>query len=204
MLYADMEKLGVKITDCVEIGFRNFANNVRPITCMDDLKGIKMRVVPSTLLTDVASAIGMTSTPVSYSEIYSSLQSGVIEGEEINLVSIATQSHYEVLKYVSIINFYAFTSAMTFNLNWFNSLSAEDQALIQECSAEARDYAMEQTQRIDEESLQTCLDQKMEVNYIEGAQRQEFIDAVQPVYEKYMAESDHIKAFVEMAQALQG
>ena len=44
----------------------------------------------------------------------------------------------------------------------------------------------------------------MEVNYIEGAQRQEFIDAVQPVYEKYMAESDHIKAFVEMAQALQG
>ena len=129
---------------------------------------------------------------------------GVIEGEEINLVSIATQSHYEVLKYVSIINFYAFTSAMTFNLNWFNSLSAEDQALIQECSAEARDYAMEQTQRIDEESLQTCLDQKMEVNYIEGAQRQEFIDAVQPVYEKYMAESDHIKAYVEMAQALQG
>ena len=204
VLYADMEKLGVKITDCVEIGFRNFANNVRPITCMDDLKGIKMRVVPSTLLTDVASAIGMTSTPVSYSEIYSSLQSGVIEGEEINLVSIATQSHYEVLKYVSIINFYAFTSAMTFNLNWFNSLSAEDQALIQECSAEARDYAMEQTQRIDEESLQTCLDQKMEVNYIEGAQRQEFIDAVQPVYEKYMAESDHIKAFVEMAQALPG
>ena len=203
-LYADMEKLGVKITDCVEIGFRNFANNVRPITCMDDLKGIKMRVVPSTLLTDVASAIGMTSTPVSYSEIYSSLQSGVIEGEEINLVSIATQSHYEVLKYVSIINFYAFTSAMTFNLNWFNSLSAEDQALIQECSAEARDYAKEQTQRIDEESLQTCLDQKMEVNYIEGAQRQEFIDAVQPVYEKYMAESDHIKAYVEMAQALQG
>lgn len=202
-LYADMERLGVKITDCVEIGFRNFANNIRPITCMSDLKGIKMRIVPSMLLTDVAAAIGMTSTPVSYSEIYSSLQSGVIEGEEINLVSIATQSHYEVLKYVSIINFYAFTSAMTFNLDWFNSLSDADQMLIQECSTEAMEYAMEQTEQIAEDSLQICLDNKMEVNYIEGAQRQEFIDAVQPIYEKYTAENDHIKAYIEMAQALQ-
>lgn len=203
-LYKDLESLGVKITDCVEIGFRNFANNTRPITAMSDLKGIKMRIVPSALLKDVAAAIGMTSTPVSYSEIYSSLQSGIIDGEEINLVSIATQSHYEVLKYVSIVNFYAFTSAMTFNLNWFNSLSAEDQALIEECSAEAMEYAMAQTEQIAEDALQTCLDNNLEVNYIEGEQRQEFINAVQPVYEEYMAKSENIKAYVEMAQALQG
>lgn len=203
-LYADMESLGVKITDCVEIGFRNFANNIRPITKMSDLKGIKMRIVPSELLADVAKTIGMTSTPVSYGEIYSSLQSGVIDGEEINLVSIATQSHYEVLKYISVINFYAFTSAMTFNLDWFNSLSAEDQALILECSAEAKAYATEQAAKTDAESLQTCMDNGLEVNYIEGAERQEFIDAIQPIYEEYMGKSEHIAAYVEMAQALQG
>ena len=62
---------------------------------------------------------------------------------------------------------------------------------------------MEQTEQIAEDSLQICLDNKMEVNYIEGAQRQEFIDAVQPIYEKYTAENDHIKAYIEMAQALQ-
>jgi len=201
-LYSEAEELGVKITDVVEIGSRQFANKVRPITCMEDLKGIKMRIVPSTLLTDVAAAIGMTSTPVAYSEIYQSLQSGVIDGEEINFISIVSNSHDEVLKYVSVIDFYSFPSAMSFNLDWFNSLSAEDQELIAECSAEAMNYAMDQCEKIAEDSLQTCIDRGLEINYIEDAEKQRFIDACDKIYEDYTSRNDKIKAYVDYVKGL--
>lgn len=201
-LYADMESLGVKITDVTEIGFRHFANNKKPITCMADLAGIKMRTVPSTLLTDVAKAINMESTPVAYSEIYSALQSGVVDGEEINLISIVSNSHQEVLKYVSLIGFYSFPSALTFNLDWFNSLSAEDQALIEECSSEAMDYAMDQCEQIEADSLKVIEDAGIEGNTIGDAEKQEFIDACQGVYESYEAKNDHIKAYVEYVKGL--
>lgn len=201
-LYADMESLGVKITDVTEIGFRHFANNKRPITCMADLAGIKMRTVPSALLTDVAKAISMESTPVAYSEIYSALQSGVVDGEEINLISIVSNSHQEVLKYVSLIGFYSFPSALTFNLDWFNSLSAEDQALIEECSSEAMDYAMDQCEQIEADSLKVIEDAGIEVNTIGDAEKQEFIDACQSVYDSYESKNDHIKAYVEYVKGL--
>jgi len=201
-LYTDIEKLGVKVTDVVEIGSRQFANKVRPITKMEDLKGIKMRVVPSTLVTDVASAIGMTSTPVSYGEIYSSLQSGVIDGEEINLISIVSNSHDEVLKYVSMINFYAFPSALTFNLKWFNSLSADDQALIKECSSEAMNYAMDQCEKIDKDSLQKCIDRGLKINYIDDTEKQKFVDACTKVYDQYTAKNANIKAYVDYVKGM--
>jgi len=201
-LYSDMESLGVKITDVTEIGFRHFANNKKPITCMADLAGIKMRTVPSTLLTDVSKAINMESTPVAYSEIYSALQSGVVDGEEINLISIVSNSHQEVLKYVSLIGFYSFPSALTFNLNWFNSLSAEDQALIEECSSEAMDYAMDQCAKIEADSLKVIEEAGIEVNTIGDAEKQEFIDACESVYDSYESKNDHIKAYVEYVRGL--
>ncbi len=196
-LYKEVEELNVKITDVVEIGSRQFANKIRPITSMEDLKGIKMRIVPSTLLSNVASAIGMTSTPVAYSEIYSGLQSGVIDGEEINFISIVTNSHDEVLKYVSVIDFYSFPSALSFNLDWYNSLSAEDQALIAECSSEAMNYAMDQCEQIENDAVQTCIDRGLEINYIKDDEKQKFIDACNGIYEDYISRSDTIKNYVE-------
>jgi len=201
-LYSEVEELGVKITDVVEIGSRHFANKVRPITKMEDLKGIKMRIVPSELLTDVAAAIGMTSTPVAYSEIYQSLQSGVIDGEEINFISISSLSHYEVLKYVSTIDLYSFPSALTFNLDWYNSLSPEDQALIEECSAEAMEYAMDQCEAIDNEARQICIDNGIEINAIEGEEKQRFIDACATIYDDYTSRNDKIKAYVDYVNSL--
>ena len=201
-LYAEVEELGVKITDVVEIGSRQFANKVRPITCMEDLKGIKMRIVPSTLLTEVANAIGMTSTPVAYSEIYSSLQSGVIDGEEINFISIVSNSHDEVLKYVSVIDFYSFPSALSFNLDWYNSLSAEDQALIEECSLEAMNYAMDQCEQIEKDSIDTCIERGLEINYIEDSEKQRFIDACEGIYEDYTSRSETIKNYVDYVKGM--
>ncbi len=201
-LYKDMEEFGLVITDVVEIGQRHFANNKKPITCMADLAGIKMRIVPSTLLQNVAGAIKMESTPVAYSEIYSALQSGVIDGEEINLISIISNSHNEVLKYVSLIGFYSFPSALTFNQKWFETLSAEDQNLIRECSAEAMDYAMDQCEQIEKDCLKACEDAGLEINTIGDAEKKEFVDACQSVYDDYCGRNEDIKAFVDYVKGL--
>ena len=201
-LYGDVEELNVKILSVTEIGMRNFANNKRPIEKMSDLKGIKMRIVPSTLVARAAELVGMTVTPMSYSEIYTGLQQKIIDGEETNLITINLERHYEVLQYVSMINFYTFPSALTFNLDFYNSLSDEDKALFDECKNEAFNYSMAQTGQKEVESLQVINDAGLKVNEISKEAKVEFQKAVESMYDEYAAKSENMAAFVKMAKGL--
>ncbi|MBR0598018.1 TRAP transporter substrate-binding protein [Sinanaerobacter chloroacetimidivorans] len=201
-LYKDLEELNLKILAVTEIGMRNFANNTKPIEKLSDLKGIKMRIVPSTLVARAAELVGMTVTPMSYSEIYTGLQQNIIDGEEINLISINLERHYEVLKYVSLINFYTFPSALTFNLDFYNGLSDEDKALFDECKEEAFNYSIAQTEQKEEDSLQVISNAGLQLNEISEEAKAEFKTAVQPMYDEYAAKSENMAAFIKMAQGL--
>jgi len=201
-LFEELEPLNVKILAVCEIGMRNFANNVRPITRMEDLKGIKMRIVPSTLVARTAELIGMSVTPMSYGEIYTGLQQKVIDGEEINFISIAEERHYEVLKYISTLNFYTFPSALTLNLDFYNGLSEEDKVLIDECKTEAFEYAMNQTKIAEENSIEIAKNAGVEINEISEEEIDRFKAAVEPIYKEYADKSPAMAAFIEMAQNL--
>ncbi len=93
-----VEKAGIIGLSWYDAGARNFYNSKKPVTKLDDLKGLKIRVQESQLMMGMVSALGASATPMAYGEVYSGLQTGVIDGAENNWPSYESTSHYEVAK----------------------------------------------------------------------------------------------------------
>ena len=83
-------------------GARSFYNQAKPINTLDDLKGMKFRVIQSDLFVDMVTALGANATPMPYGEVYSAIETGVIDGAENNFPSYDSSRHFEVAKYYSL------------------------------------------------------------------------------------------------------
>jgi len=196
------EDIGVKVIGYAENGIRHFANNIRPVNTPGDLNGLILRIAPSTMLQTSMELLGANPTPLNYGEVYTALQNKVIDGEEINITSLYAMKHYETIKYVSEIGLYPFPTLVVVNLNFWNSLSPEDQALIEEGFDKGKEKLFnEYLPSFEEKSKTACIEAGLEFNSIEN--KQVFADKVKPVYDKYKAKSPEIKAFIEMMEALQ-
>lgn len=195
------EELGVKVLASYDSGMRHLANNVRPIKSMADMKGLKLRVVPSDLLVNSFTALGCNPANVPYGDIYTSLQSKVIDGEEINVTSINSEKHYEVLKYFSEIGIYPFATIIFANANWFNSLPEDVQATIQNAFTKGYDYNFDKyLTEAEEEGYKAMEDAGIQIDVIED--KAPFQEAVAPSIEEYKEKDPAIKAFIEMAEGL--
>ncbi|MBQ9421299.1 MAG: TRAP transporter substrate-binding protein [Lachnospiraceae bacterium] len=195
------EELGVKVLASYDSGMRHLANNTRPINSLEDMKGLKLRVVPSDLLVNSFTALGCNPANVPYGDIYTSLQNKVIDGEEINVTSINSEKHYEVLKYFTEIGIYPFATIIFANADWFNSLPADVQATIQDAFVKGYDYNFDKyIAEAEEAGYKAMEDSGMEISVIED--KSAFQEAVAPYIEDYKEKDPAIKAFVEMAEGL--
>lgn len=199
-IYKGLEPLKLKTLSVYDNGIRHIANVKRPINQMSDLKGLKLRVPGSTLLLSSMSALGANPTPMAYGEIYTGLQTKVIDGEEINLTSIYSEKHYEVLDYVSTIGLWPFPAALTMNIDSFNKLSPEDQKILQECADEGLEYNMGLFAEKEKTAIDTMEKAGVKVNNIEN--KEPFINATAKIYKQYTDKNPLIKNFVDMAQNL--
>lgn len=196
------EDLGVKVLASYDSGMRHLANNTRPITSVDDMKGLKMRVVPTDSLIDSFTAMGANPSTMNYGEIYTGLQNKIIDGEEINITSIYSEKHYEVLKYFTEIGLYPFETVIVCNADWFNSLSPEVQQELEEGFAKGYDYVFDKYLKDAEAKGYEAMENVgVEVNKIEDVT--EFKDAVSEVVEQYKNQDPLIKAFVEMVEGIE-
>lgn len=137
------KKLG-KILAYYGGGTRNVYNKARPITKPEDLRGLKIRVIPNKIYIGTLNAMGALATPLPFSEVYSALQQGVIDGGENDPTGHFGMKHYEPAKYYSLTMHFV-QSAHAF-LNWdrWNRLTPEQQKIVAEAGqisqAAARDY----------------------------------------------------------------
>lgn len=198
------EDLGLKIIGFTENGIRHFANNVRPITSVEDMAGLKLRIAPSNMLTDAIEMLGASPMTVGYNEVYSALQNGVVDGEEINITSIYALKHYEQLKYISEIGMYPYPAFVVFNLDFWNSLTPEQQQIITDGFALGaenvfNDYLpnYEQTARTEIEAEGSTA-----FNVIEGDAKQEFIDICTPIWDEYREKDPLISDFINYVLSL--
>lgn len=199
-IYAGLEEFNIKTLTVFENGIRHLANNVRPINKPEDLQGLKLRVVPSTLILDAVKSIGGNPTPMAYGEVYTALQNKVVDGEEINLTSIASEKHYEVVKYVSKIGFWPFPGALMINLEFFNSLSPEDQRIFQETADECLKYNHEVIAAAETRAMELIAGANGEVNEI--TDHAPFVEATRHIREQYAKKDPAIAAFIDMAEDL--
>ncbi len=193
--FADHDLIGLAFYDG---GSRSFYNKEKPIKSMDDLKGMKFRVMQSDMFVDMVSALGANATPLPYGEVYSSIQTGVIDGAENNWPSYDTSGHYEVAKYYTLDQHLIVPEVLVMSKKSWDKLSADEQAAVRE-SAKASVPVMRELwvaqEKKSEEKVRAAGSE-----IITEIDKQPFIDAMKPVYEKYV-KSDKLKDMVARIQA---
>ncbi|AKH99250.1 tripartite ATP-independent periplasmic transporter solute receptor, DctP family [Hoeflea sp. IMCC20628] len=179
-------------------GSRSFYNKEKPITSMADLKGMKFRVMQSDMFVDMVSALGANATPLPYGEVYSSIQTGVIDGAENNWPSYDTSGHYEVAKYYTLDQHLIVPEVLVMSKKSWDKLSAEDQAAVRAAAKASvpvmRDLWVAQ-EKISEDKVRAAGSE-----IITDIDKTPFIEAMKPVYEKYVT-SDKLKDMVARIQA---
>lgn len=179
-------------TDYVCVGFnsngiRSMTNNVRPITQADDLDGIKMRVMSSATYVDWMNALGANATPMGYNELFSSLQSGTVDGQENAPSMIWESAFYEVQSYLSITEHVYDLNAIIVNRNFYESLTDEEKEIF---DTGVQTYMIEQQRDAEIGDTQSYIDQiegegSTEVNYLDDAAKQTFRDKLADFYAEY-------------------
>ncbi|MBN2442401.1 MAG: TRAP transporter substrate-binding protein [Spirochaetales bacterium] len=177
-------------------GQRSFYNTKKAIRSMEDLQGMKFRVMQNEVFVNMVSALGASATPMAYGEVYTSLSTGVIDGAENNFPSYLTSSHYEVAKYYTQDEHLRVPEIILFSRKTWDRLSPEDQKLIKKAAAESVPYQRNEWSKMVAEAFKKLEDAGCEI--ITEIDKQPFIDAMAPVYAKY---SD-LKPWIDRIQAV--
>lgn len=112
-----------------DAGARNFYNSVKPVTCLEDLKGMRIRVQESDLAADMVEALGATAIPIAYGDVYASLEQQVVDGAENNWPSYEAMRHYEVAKYYTVDEHTRVPEMQICSAYTWQKLSPEDRKL---------------------------------------------------------------------------
>ncbi len=179
-------------------GSRSFYNSQKPIKSIDDMKGMKVRVMQSDVFVDMMTALGANATPLPYGEVYSSIQTGVIEGAENNWPSYESSGHFEVAKYYTLDQHLIVPEVLVMSKASYDKLSAEDQALVRAAAKDSVPVNRELWAAREKQSEEKVRAAGVEV--INDIDKKPFIDAMVPVYEKHAA-TPKMKDLVTRIQA---
>lgn len=131
-----MESKGFHGLGFMEVGFRSVTNNKQPISTIEDLKGLKIRSASNPTQISAWKSVGTAPTPLSWGEIFTSLQQGLINAQESSVYSIYAERFYEAQEYLSLTNHIYTNYVLFMNKPFWDSLPPEQQALINEVSKE--------------------------------------------------------------------
>jgi len=171
-----------------DAGARNFYNSVKPITSLEDIRGMRIRVQESEVMIDMVEALEATALPISYGEVYSYLERGLCDGAENNWPSYETMLHYEVAKYYSVDEHTRVPEMQLCSAHTWEKLSIEDQIIIRECAEESALYQRELWALREEESRQIAINYGVIEVQLTSEEKQRFRQEMQHIYEKYCSD----------------
>jgi tripartite ATP-independent transporter DctP family solute receptor len=181
-------------------GSRSFYNSERPIRSIEDMAGLSFRVMQSDVFVDMVDALGANATPMPFGEVYSAIQTGVIDGAENNWPSYESTGHFEVAGYYTLNQHLMVPEVLVMSQTSWNRLSAEDQDLIRQAARDAVPHMRELWAAREAASEEIVRAAGVEV--IEEIDKTPFIEAMAPVYERHVT-SDALRALVARIQAVE-
>lgn len=180
-----------------DAGARNFYST-RPIRRIEDLQGMTIRVQESDLMADMVTALGATPMKIVYSDVYSALEQGIVDGAENNWPSYQSTKHYNVAKYITIDEHTRVPELQICSKVVWDQLDSNDRQIISECAKESALYERQLWQEGEKTSRQIAEKSGITVYELSAAEKQRFRDAVMPVYEKYCKDQmDMVKKIME-------
>lgn len=177
-------EFGVELLGFGESGFRQVTNNKTVIDDPSDLSGLKMRVPGSKLFLDIYSALGADPVTMNFSEVFTSLQNGTIDGQENPYDVIYSNGLSEVQKNLSVWNYVYDPLMLGMNKDIYDGLSDEDKDLVQRAATEANTFQIEENRKRETEQLAEMKD-KMTVTELDSSQVDTFRKSMDGIYKQY-------------------
>jgi tripartite ATP-independent transporter DctP family solute receptor len=206
-LYSLLEPLGLITLGWGEAGFRQLSNNKRAINTVDDLKGLKIRVMQNTVALETWKAMGTNAVPMSYAEVFTALETGALDGQENPLIHIYSNKLYEVQKYVTITNHVYTACAVIVSDKYWKTLKPEDQAALKKAATEAMKFHRKNMTKADEDVITNFREKGTQVDPLPPAELDKLRVMVKPVVEKFtpVVGTEFVKEFyAEIEKARQG
>ena len=167
----------------MDAGTRNVYSN-KPVTKPSDLKGMKVRMMGNPIFVETMNAMGGNGVAMGFNELYSAMQTGVVDGAENNEPTVLAQNHYQVAKIYSLTGHLIIPEMFVFSRRTWDTLPKEDQALLKKVSREAQ---IEQRQLWDDKTAKAAEELKAKGVQFVKADKDAFFKATQPVRDKYGA-----------------
>ncbi len=205
-IHAALEPKGLIGLAYFDIGYYNLHNSKRPITKLEDMHGLKLRVTETPISIETFAALGANPVPVPYAELYTVLEQKIVDGGGQPPINMIVAKFFEVQKYYSI-NRYSFTpqSVMISKKTW-DKLSNDEKKLIQEAANEASLYQRQMSVKRSIDSLNE-LKKTMTINEVSPAEIARMREKTKPVVEKFSKEYNEALAkemFAEIAKVRGG
>ncbi|WP_297047247.1 TRAP transporter substrate-binding protein [uncultured Desulfovibrio sp.] len=194
-------KVGLMALVYADTAPRNYVTNKRPIPDLKSLKGIKMRTTASPVDNATAETLKMNPAPMGFEEVYTALQQGTIDGELLSFADYLSLRRGDVVHY-ALPTQHSFTSMFgVINKKYFDSLPPDVQAGLKKAAVEACAWGQQLVDQIEQEGREEGKKNKLTVYPFPAEERAAFIEAVQPVYDKYVPTLD--PKFFELLKATQ-
>jgi tripartite ATP-independent transporter DctP family solute receptor len=167
-----------------ELGFRHIHNGKRPVTALDDLRGLKIRVVQSPIYVDTVAALGANAVPLPFPDLYHALEKKVVDGATDPLVTIDVLKFDEVQRFLTLTGHVYNPQILLVSKAVWDKLSVSDRASIQDAANEARDYERKVSKERNAQALEK-LKKTMQVSVLSPQETERMHQAVRPVVQKY-------------------
>ena len=197
-LFEGLPAKGMRVLGVWENGFRHITNNVRPIVKPEDLKGIKLRVPGGVWRVKMFKAYGANPSPMPLGEVYSALQSGVMDGQENPFPQIASAKFQEVQKFLSLSGHVYTPAYLVIGEDSWKKLPGDVQASISKIAWEMGDFARSEGERLDKELMDKIVP-PMKANEVD---KDAFIKASRAIYEEFGKEVSGGTELIKVVQSL--
>ncbi|KZK95207.1 2,3-diketo-L-gulonate-binding periplasmic protein YiaO precursor [Pseudovibrio sp. Ad14] len=185
MLLNRVEDYGIKGLGWMENGIRNITSNVGPIEKPADLEGVKLRTMQVEAHMDAFAAMGANPTPMSFNEVYSALQQGVVDAQENPLGHIYSSRFYEVQKFLTLSGHVYSTHMVLANMDFYNNLSEKNRKLVNSALKRAIDYQQDVIASEELDQLKAIEAAGVNVTRLNDAEIGAFQKVTAPIRDKY-------------------
>jgi tripartite ATP-independent transporter DctP family solute receptor len=193
-LLEKLESSGIKGLAFMENGFRNFTNSVRPLVQPDDFKGLKFRTMENPVHLASVRQLGAKAIPMSWGEVYTALQTGVIDGQENPVAIVHSTRLNEVQKYLTLTGHFYSPAMLTMGLKKFRALAPDLKRVLSDAAAASAVFERTAIRENEARQLAEIKDWGMDVR---GVDKELFVRAMEPVYDKFVNANPHWKAVIE-------
>jgi TRAP-type transport system periplasmic protein len=186
-MHAALADKGIVGLSYWELGFRNITTGKRALTKVDDIAGLKLRVIPNAINVDWVKALGANPTPLPFTEVYSALEQGAIDGQENPISVIAANKFWEVQKYVALTGHQYNPQSVIFSKKVWDTLSAADKKIIDDSADEATKTQRDMSRAALAANLELLKKNGMTVTQFSAAEVAKLREKMKPVLDKHSA-----------------